>query len=194
MNWNERYLVHVLLATSCWTPASNFHILKRKLVVVSQFLAARYRSECKDNDVLLSDAVVDDLRVAVGVTRMIDKPSRVAGDCSVDNFRLAQPEHVTTVVAGAIRSRTFVLLLAPICQHGAYHFAGVLDHHLAGSDVTACEQSQSVNRRAINGNSFFHRRPEMTETHRHWQVHWRHCGNMSSTDDIRNRNITVKWI
>ena len=167
-SWNESISIHVLLTATRWTHASYLDILKRKLVVVRQLLTSIDRPQCKDNHMFLPGAVVHDLRVAVGFTRVVDESSGIAGNGGVNDGRLAQSKHVAAVVAGAVRPRTIIHLFPPVCQYSTYHLASILNHHLTGSNVATCVQSQSVNWRPIHSHGVLHRRAEMTETHCHW--------------------------
>jgi len=90
----SRQLVKVFATAPRATEARQFHLLKRELVVIGQFLAATDRAQCKDDNVL---AAVDKnhLRVAVGITRVVDKPRSIPHHCRVNDVIGVLTEHVT---------------------------------------------------------------------------------------------------
>ena len=95
---------------------------------------------------------------------MVDKPRRIAADRCVNDFVIADAEHVA---ADALR---LIALLAPVGQRAPDHLAGVLDDHLAGVKVTPAVETAAMDTRPVNADSLSGERAQPPEAHRHRQV------------------------
>jgi len=91
-------LVEVPAAQSGAAETRYFHVFNRELIVVSQLLATSDGPQSEDNDVFPS-VDEDDLRVAVRVTRVVDKPRGVPHYRRVDYVVGVFPEHVAADAA-----------------------------------------------------------------------------------------------
>lgn len=70
-------------------------ILNGELVVVGQLFSTVDLPQGKD-DYVLAAVHVDDARVAVGLTRVVDETSGVALHCCVHHVKVIDAEHVAT--------------------------------------------------------------------------------------------------
>lgn len=183
--------VEIFLATPSRTGASNLHVLDRKLVVVRQLFAARYRPLREDDDMLAPGTVVDYLRVAVRLARVIDEACRIAGQSRVHDLRITQPEHVAADVP-TCRPAALVQLLTTIGQHWPDYFAGVLDHHLTVGNIAPSEQAAVVYVRSEDGNGLLRWRSQLAEPHRHRHVDGSGYGRCMTSGNKNYRGLTCK--
>lgn len=145
-------------------------VLNGELVVVGQLLSAVDLPQGKDDDVLAA-VYVNDPRVAVGLTGVVDEASGVALHRCVHHVEVIDAEHVaadplkeTTTnnhysvpSEQAFQNRlhdtdfAIIIFLPLISQDSADDRAGVLDHHLPGLNVPFAEESTTMNFRSKKG-------------------------------------------
>jgi len=95
---------------------------------------------------------------------MVNEPRRVPHDSRVDDVVGVLAEHVA---ADAAR---LVVPFSQVRQSRPDYFPGILDDHLSRVEVATAEQAAAVDRRRIDTDRFTRERPQMSETHRHWQI------------------------
>lgn len=123
-------------------------ILDGEFVVVGEFFAPVDLPQGEDDDVLTA-VHVDDARVAVRLTGVVDETSCVALHCRVHHVKVIDAEHV------AANALAVIIFLPFISQDRANDGAGVLDHHLPSLDVPFAEEATTVNLGPVNAYCFF---------------------------------------
>ena len=120
-------------------------VLVVKLVIVGKLFAAIDPPVCENDNVQVT---IDfhDFGDAVGVARVVDVPSHVAGHGGVQHAIVVEPEHVDSAILFG------VMLLANVGEIGPDDLADVLDDHLMFFDVASSVEAQPLNSRSCQNN------------------------------------------
>lgn len=136
-------------------------IFDGELVVVGELLSAVNLPQGEDYDVLLA-VHVDDSRVAVRITGVVDESRCVAVHGGVHHVKIVNAEHVTADALAVVVFFPFV------CENRANDVTSILDHHLSGLNVPLAEKTTTMNIGSVNSYSFFRGFLQVSEPHRHW--------------------------
>lgn len=120
-------------------------ILDGELIVVGELFPAVDLAHGEDDDVLLP-VNVDDPRVAVGLTGVIDEAGRISVHGGVHHLRVIDPEHVATDALAVI------ILLSLVSLDGADDIASIFNHHLTCINVSFTKKTPAMDGRPVDTN------------------------------------------
>jgi len=180
-------LVEIFATTSWFTQTRHLDFLDRKLIVISQFFATTYVSQSKNDNV--HPAIYDDLsRVAVWITRVIDKPCNITTLRCIDNVVITTAEHVA---ANAMR---IVPPLSHVGHWGTNHLAGILHQHLTSTDAPETKQPKAVNCWPMHCHCLSAELSQVTKPHCHRQITQFHSSEKQISLAILTTHLHIKTV